>query len=144
IYGYQKRESKDVNTTPTFIRNKKENADHFKSQPTYQQTDRIRNNPRSKPDEEHETQQFEPEHTHAEPIEKSTDEEKYVNERINQEPEREKDTPIHYNKKEEPVESKHPYPSFKNKKEREKKKSNQIPFNVIMTPLDKKKLMDKN
>src|SRR5699024_6745611 len=51
---------------------------------------------------------------------------------------------IRYNKKEKPVESKHPYPSFKNKKEREKKESNQIPFNVIMTPLDKKKLMDKN
>ncbi|MBP2259094.1 DNA translocase FtsK [Virgibacillus alimentarius] len=144
IYGYQKRDSKDVNTTPPFIRNKNENADHFKSQPTYQQTDRIRNNPRSKPDEGHETQHFEPEHTHAEPIEKSTDEKKYVNERINQEPEREQDTPIRYNKKEKPVESKHPYPSFKNKKEREKKESNQIPFNVIMTPLDKKKLMDKN
>src|SRR5699024_11548664 len=97
IYGYQKRDSKDVNTTPPYIRNKNENADHFKSQPTYPQTDRIRNNPRSKPDEGHETQHFEPEHTHAERKEKRTDEKKNVNERIKQDQKREKDTKIHDN-----------------------------------------------
>src|SRR5690625_3736623 len=147
IYGYQKRKDKEVENVPAFIR---------KQQDTPQKTE-------EQTAEGDHKENYEPEYTAVHPVEIAPDpviveqeqgyevtdekqednhEQSIVEEIVMDEPAATLESPVQYH--EEPIKNVHPDEkdeAVKPKKKQEGPK--QVPFNVIMTPLDKKKLMDK-
>src|SRR5690625_2288394 len=150
IYGYQKRKDKEVENVPAFIR---------KQQDTPQKTEE-----QTATDDHKEN--HEPEYTAVHPIEiapepiiveqeqgyevtaeklEDNHEQSIAEEIVMDEPAATVESPVQYH--EESVKNVHPDKKDEEVKEVKPKEKQegpkQVPFNVIMTPLDKKKLMDK-